>query len=154
MVKMLPRLRRFARSLTAGAESSEDLVQETYVRALAHLDQWQPGTRLDSWMFRIAQNIWIDHLRTRKIRGEVVDIDGISELLSYDGQVIAESRIVLEELRRDIAHLSMDQRNVIKLVCAYGMSYKEAGEVLNLPAGTVMSRLHRARDALQKHVEL
>ena len=64
MVKMLPRLRRFVGSLAGGAELSEDLVQETYARALAHLDQWQPGTRLDSWMFRIAQNLWIDHMRT------------------------------------------------------------------------------------------
>jgi RNA polymerase sigma-70 factor (ECF subfamily) len=152
MVKMLPRLRRFAHSLTAGAESGEDLVQETCVRALAHLDQWHPGTRLDSWMFRIAQNLWIDHMRTQKLRGEVVDIDCISELLSCDGQVIAENRIVLEELRKDLAQMSVDQRNVIRLVCGYGMSYKETGEILNLPAGTVMSRLHRARDALQKYV--
>src|ERR1019366_40171 len=58
MVKILPRLRRFALALTGGAESSEDLIQETCVRALTHLEQWQPGTRLDSWMFRIAQNLW------------------------------------------------------------------------------------------------
>jgi RNA polymerase sigma-70 factor (ECF subfamily) len=152
MVKILPRLRRFAIALTGGAESSEDLIQETYVRALSHLEQWQPGTRLDSWMFRIAQNLWIDHKRTEKFRGEVVDIDVIGHLLSCDGRVIAENRIVLQELRKDIAQLSPDQRNVISLVCGYGMSYKETGKILNLPAGTVMSRLARARDALQKYV--
>jgi RNA polymerase sigma-70 factor, ECF subfamily len=122
MVKMLPRLRRFVYSLTAGADSSEDLIQETYARALAHLDQWQPGTRLDSWMFRIAQNLWIDHKRTERFRGEVVDIEIIGHLLSCDGRVIAENRIVLQELRKDIAQLSPDQRNVISLVCGYGMS--------------------------------
>src|SRR5215813_571489 len=63
MVKLLPRLRRFMQSRARGLDSSEDLVQETYVRALTHLDQWKPGTRLDSWMFRIAQNLWIDHMR-------------------------------------------------------------------------------------------
>ena len=152
MVKMLPRLRRFVYSLTGGADSSEDLVQETFVRALAHLDQWQPGTRLDSWMFRIAQNLWIDHMRTQRFRGEAVDIEVIGDLLSCDGQVIAENRIVLQELRKDIAQLSLDQRNVISLVCGYGMSYKETGKILNLPAGTVMSRLARARDALQKYM--
>jgi RNA polymerase sigma-70 factor (ECF subfamily) len=152
MVKMLPRLRRFVGSLTGGAESSEDLIQETYARALAHLDQWQAGTRLDSWMFRIAQNLWIDHMRTQRTRGEVVDIEVIGELLSCDGRVIAENRIVLQELRKDIAQLSADQRNVIRLVWGYGMSYKETGKILNLPAGTVMSRLARARDALQKHM--
>lgn len=152
MVKILPRLRRFVYSLTGGADSSEDLIQETYVRALAHVDQWQPGTRLDSWMFRIAQNLWIDYKRTERTHGEVVDIDVIGELLSCDGRVIAENRIALQELRKDIAQLSPDQRNVISLVCGYGMSYKETGEILNLPAGTVMSRLARARDALQKHM--
>ena len=151
MVKMLPRLRRFVYSLTRGAESSEDLIQETYVRALAHVDQWQPGTRLDSWMFRIAQNLWIDHKRTERTRGEVVDIDVIGELLSCDGRVIAENRIALQQLRKDISQLSLDQRDVIRLVCGYGMSYKETGKILNLPAGTVMSRLARARGALQKH---
>ena len=83
---------RVARS-RAARNSSEDLVQETYARALAHLDQWQPGTRLDSWMFRIAQNLWIDHMRTQRTRGEVVDIEVIGDLLSCDGRVIAENRI-------------------------------------------------------------
>lgn len=152
MVKMLPRLRQFVGSLTGGAESSEDLIQETYARALAHLDQWRPGTRLDSWMFRIAQNLWIDHMRTQRTRGEVVDIEVIGDLLSCDGRVIAENRIKLQELRRDIAQLSLDQRDVIRLVWGYGMSYKETGKILNLPAGTVMSRLARARDSLQKHM--
>jgi len=152
MVKLLPRLRRFLYSLTGGTDLSEDLTQETYVRALAHLDQWQPGTRIDSWMFRIAQNLWIDHMRMQRFRGEVVDIDGIGELLSCDGQIIAENRILLQEMRKDIAQLSPDQRNVIRLVCGYGMSYKETGEILNLPAGTVMSSLARARGALQKYL--
>lgn len=150
MVKILPRLGRFVRSLTRGADSSEDLIQETFARALAHLDQWQPGTRLDSWMFRIAQNLWIDHIRAEKIRGEVVDIEVIDHLLSCDGPAVVENRIMLQELRKDIAQLPRDQRNVVNLVCGYGMSYQETGKILNLPAGTVMSRLARARDALQR----
>ena len=152
MVRMLPRLRRFLGSLTGGADLSEDLTQETYVRALAHLDQWQPGTRLDSWMFRIAQNLWIDHMRMQKFRGEAVDIEAVGNSLSCDGEVIAENRVILWEMRKDIALLSLDQRNIIRLVCEYGMSYKETGEILNMPAGTVMSRLARARGALQKYL--
>lgn len=150
MVKFLPRLRRFTSSLTNGAAFSEDLVQETYVRALAHLDQWQPGSRLDSWMFRIARNLWIDHLRTEKFRGEAIDIDAVGHLLSQDGQILAENRILLDELRREIAALSTDQRDVINLVWLCGLTYRETGRILNLPAGTVMSRLARARGALQK----
>jgi RNA polymerase sigma-70 factor, ECF subfamily len=152
MVKIMPRLRRFVYSLSGGGDFSDDLIQETYVRALSHLDQWQPGTRLDSWMFRIAQNLWIDQMRTERVHGEAVDIDVIGHLLSCDGRVIAENRIMLQELRKDIAQLSIDQRNVIRLVCGYGLSYKETGKILNLPPGTVMSRLARARNALQKYM--
>jgi RNA polymerase sigma-70 factor (ECF subfamily) len=150
MVKLLPRLRRFICSLTRGLDLNEDLIQETCLRALTHLDQWQPGTRLDSWMFRIAQNLWIDHMRAEKIRGDVIDIASIDQLLSYDGRVVTENRLALEDLRKGIAQLSMEQRNVIRLVYEYGLSYKETGRILNLPAGTVMSRLARARDALHK----
>jgi RNA polymerase sigma-70 factor, ECF subfamily len=150
MVNMLPRLQRFVHSLTKGNSLSEDLVQETYVRALAHLDQWQPGSRLDSWMFRIARNLWIDQVRSEKFRGEVVDIEVVGHLLSCDGQSLAENRILLDELRRDIAELPMDQRDVIRLVWFYGMSYKETGKLLNVPPGTVMSRMARVRDTLQK----
>jgi RNA polymerase sigma-70 factor (ECF subfamily) len=150
MATFLPRLRRFARSLTRDSDLCEDLIQETYVRALTHLDQYQSGTRLDSWMFRIAQNLWIDHLRAEKIRGDVVDVSFIDHLLSFDGRMAAENRLALQKLKKDIAQLSMEQRNVIRLVCEYGLSYKETGRILNLPAGTVMSRLARARSTLQK----
>jgi RNA polymerase sigma-70 factor, ECF subfamily len=152
MVKILPRLRRFMHSLTNGADFSDDLIQETYVRALAHLDQWQPGSRLDSWMFRIARNLWIDHMRAENFRGEAVDIEAVDHSVSCDGQLVAENRIVLEQLRKDIAELSTDQRDVIRLVWGYGMSYKQTGKILNLPAGTVMSRMARVRDALQKNI--
>ncbi len=152
MIKMLPRLRRFLGSLTGGTELSEDLTQETFVRALTHLDQWQPGTRIDSWMFRIAQNLWIDHVRMQRFRGETVDIEAIGDLLVCDGAIIAENRVILQEMRKDIAQLSVDQRNIIRLVCEYGMSYRETGEILNMPEGTVMSRLARARNALQKYL--
>ena len=150
MVKLLPRLRRFISSLTRGSDANEDLIQETYVRALGHLDQCQSGTRLDSWMFRIAQNLWIDHMRAEKIRGNVVDIRLVDHLLICDGRNVAESRLALQDLRRDIAQLSKRQRHVIRLVCEYGLSYTETGKILGLPAGTVMSRLARARDALHK----
>ncbi len=152
MVNILPRLRRFIYALTHGAECSEDLVQETFVRALSHLHQWQPGSRLDSWMFRIARNLWIDQVRAEKFRGETVDIEAVHHLLSSDGQLLAENRIVLRELRRDIAELSAEQRNVIKFVWLEGLSYKETGRILNLPAGTVMSRMARVRGVLQKFI--
>jgi RNA polymerase sigma-70 factor (ECF subfamily) len=77
MVAVLPRLRRFAYALTGNTEQGDDLVQDACLRALSRIDLWQPGTRLDSWMYRIAQNIWLDRLRANKVRGEVVDIDAM-----------------------------------------------------------------------------
>jgi RNA polymerase sigma-70 factor (ECF subfamily) len=152
MVEFLPRLRRFARSLARDLDQSEDLLQETCARALTNLDQWTPGTRLDSWMFRIAQNLWFDRTRAEKVRGEVIDIDSIGDLSSGDGRVVTESRLTLQDVRRGMVQLSADQQVLIALVCVDGLSYQEAADILNLPPGTVMSRLARARIALSEAI--
>ena len=115
MVEFLPRLRRFANSLARDLDQGEDLLQETYARALTHPDQWQQGTRLDSWMFRIAQNLWFDHTRAEKLRGEVIDIEIVDDLSSGNGRIVAESRLALQEVR--MGQLSQDQRVLIRLVC-------------------------------------
>ncbi len=153
MVGFLPRLRRFAHSLTRDHERGEDLVQETCARALACLDQWRPDTRLDSWMYRIAQNLWIDQLRAEKVKGETIDIAAIEDIWGPDGRVVTESRLSLMELRERIAQLPSDQRALLRLVCMDGLSYKEAAQALDSPAGTIMSRLARARRALHDAVE-
>ena len=148
MVRFLPRLRRFAQSLTRDQQRSEDLVQETCTRALAHSHQWRPDTRLDSWMYRIAQNLWIDQVRAEKTKGEVIDIAAAGEISGCDGRVVMENRLSLLELRERIARLPSDQRTLLSLVCIDGLSYKEAAEAMDSSAGTVMSRLARARRAL------
>jgi len=148
MIAFLPRLSGFALSLTGNADQRDDLVQETCARALAHRDQWQPGTRLDSWMFRIAQNLWLDRKRSERFRGEPVDIEAAGELVHSDGRVITESRLALAEVLRGLDQLSPEHRVLIGLVCVDGMTYKQASEILELPVGTVMSRLARARLAL------
>ncbi len=145
MVKFLPRLRRFAYALAGNADQGDDLVQETCMRALSRADQWQPGTRLDSWMYRIAQNLWLDRMRAAKVRGTLVDVDSLDDLTSCDGRQVTESRLTLAEVQRGIGRLSADQQVLIALVCVDGLSYKEAADVLELPVGTVMSRLSRAR---------
>jgi RNA polymerase sigma-70 factor (ECF subfamily) len=148
MIAFLPRLSGFALSLTENADQRDDLVQETCARALAHRDQWQPGTRLDSWMFRIAQNLWLDRKRGEKFRGEPIDIDSVTDVMDSDGRAVAESRLALAEVQRGLKYLSSEHRVLIGLVCVDGMTYREASEVLGLPVGTIMSRLARARLAL------
>jgi RNA polymerase sigma-70 factor (ECF subfamily) len=148
MVAVLPRLRRFACALTGSTELGDDLVQETCLRALSRVEKWQPGTRLDSWMYRIAQNIWLDRMRANKVRGEIVDVDAVSEMPGSDGREITESQLALEEVEAALAHLPAEQRAVIALVCIEGVSYKEAADITGVPIGTIMSRLARARQAL------
>src|SRR5262245_38148797 len=96
MVEFLPRLRRFAVALTGDLDQGDDLVQETCLRALSRVDQWQPGTRLDSWMYRIAQNLWLDRTRAKKHRSEVSDPEIVEACAGQDGSNVVEGRLTLE----------------------------------------------------------
>jgi RNA polymerase sigma-70 factor (ECF subfamily) len=149
MVALVPRLRRFAYAISGSRDEGEDLVQSACLRALDRLEQFQPGTRLDSWMFRIVQTTWIDRARRRGRRGEVGDPDRIDRT-SDDGLGArsAESRMILAQVRQAMSSLPEDQRAVLALVAIEGLSYKAAAEALDIPVGTVMSRLARARAKL------
>jgi RNA polymerase sigma-70 factor (ECF subfamily) len=150
---LLPRLSAFAHCLTGNAEQRDDLVQETSARALAaHKDQWPPGTHFDSWMFRIAQNLWFDRKRAKKIRGHPVDFEVTDFLVGSDGWAVAESELVFADLLKALDHLSPDHRVLIALVCVVGLTYTEAADILSLPVGTAISRLARGRLVLHDAV--
>jgi RNA polymerase sigma-70 factor, ECF subfamily len=123
-------------------------VQEGCLRAFARLDQWQPGTRLDSWMFRIIHNIWIDQKRASKVRGTVVDLDSAPELMGSDGREVVERRMTLNRVLDAMEKLPQEHRELIALISIEGVSYQEAAAILEIPIGTVTSRLVRARRAL------
>ena len=144
IVSLLPQLRRFARALTHSAADADDLVQATCERALQRLAQWQPGTRLDSWLYRIAQNLWID--RVRRERRLVPFEETVHGPSAWDSR--PESERTLESVSRAMRSLPREQQLVLALVCVEGMSYQQAADVLEVPAGTVMSRLARARRRL------
>jgi RNA polymerase sigma-70 factor, ECF subfamily len=149
LIAVLPRLRRFAAGLTRSGSEADDLVQAACERALAREHQFQEGTRFDSWMFRIVQTIWIDQLRARDIRREDGDI--AEERLGTDEPVRrVEARLALSEVRRAVSLLPPDQRATLMLVTVEGLSYKQAADVAGVPVGTIMSRLARARVALQQ----
>lgn len=155
MVELLPRLRRFAYSLTGSLNDADDIVQAACERALSRLDQYEAGTRLDSWMFRIVQTSWIDRLRYRQRRPTVNDPTAM-ENMRFDARIEeqAEARCDLAIVRAQIEDLPEEQRIVLSLVAVDGMTYQEAADTLALPIGTVMSRLFRVRKKLQEGIDM
>jgi RNA polymerase sigma factor (sigma-70 family) len=144
---LLPRLRRFARTVTWHREDADDLVQIAVERALGRSAQWEPGTRLDSWLFRIIKNAWIDEVRARIRRDRVFAPEDEGEHVGDDSAEAHQRRMAIQKA---VSLLSDEHRMVIALVLVDGLPYKEAAEVLEIPIGTLTSRLVRARAALQE----
>ncbi|PQO94378.1 RNA polymerase subunit sigma-70 [Massilia phosphatilytica] len=144
---LLPRMRRFARALTFHREDADDLVQIAMERALGRSEQWEPGTRLDSWLFRIIKNAWIDEVRSRTRRAALFAPEEEGEHVGDDTAQAHQQRLALQKA---ISLLSEEHRLVVGLVLVDGLPYKEAADVLDIPVGTLTSRLARARDALQQ----
>ena len=149
MVALLPRLRRFAAALTGSVADGDDLVQDTVERALRNLHQWEPGTRLDNWMFRIAKNRFIDTRRSHKRSGVVAGVaPEDAPDVAADGARAADARLMLADVARALAALPDEQRQALLLVAVDGLSYRDAADILEIPIGTLTSRIARARDAL------
>lgn len=143
---MLPRLRRFAAGLSGNAADGDDLCQMSIERALANRQQWNEGTRLDSWMYRILRNIWIDEGRktARRLQTFVAEEAGAG----IGGAGAQEAAVELSHIDRAMQRLPDDQREAVLLVMVEGYAYKEAAEIVGCPVGTLNSRLVRGRDAL------
>ncbi|MES2699571.1 MAG: RNA polymerase sigma factor [Pseudomonadota bacterium] len=142
----LPRLRRFAAGLAGHPSDGDDLCQMTIERALANREKWQEGTRLDSWMYRIMRNIWIDEQRARNRRSQTFVSDEAGLLVGVDGG--QEAQVELGNVDRALATLPPEQREAVLLVMVEGFTYREAAEIVDCPIGTLNSRLVRGRDAL------
>ncbi len=154
LVALLPRLRRFGLSLARSQDRADDLVQAACERALKAQDSYQAGTRLDSWMFRIMRNLWIDEIRRVGKQGPHDDVDDGLELAGDDGVRTVELRSEANAVEQAVLRLSEEFRSVLVLVCIDELSYREAAEVLGIPIGTVMSRLARARRAIANDLGL
>ncbi|MBO6505135.1 MAG: RNA polymerase sigma factor [Kordiimonadaceae bacterium] len=148
LVDLLPRLRRYALSLTGSVTDAEDLLHSTVERVLAKADQFEDGTNLDRWVFRVCKNLWFDEWRQRKVRGPTMDPTEARHEPSTDGESHAENRIQLRELSNALQQLQEEQREILVQVVIEGHSYKEVAAMLDVPIGTVMSRLARARAKL------
>lgn len=153
IITLLPRLRRFVFSLTGSQADADDLLQDTCVRAIENLDKWEVGSRLDSWMYRMAQNIHknnIRHMVVKTRHQQAVTAEGES---FTDGVGDITHKDELQKVSRSINSLPGDQRTVLLLVAVEGYGYREAADILDVPIGTVTSRLARARQALSETVQ-
>ena len=146
IIELLPRLRRFARNLTRNPHDADDVVQIAIERALTRLDQWHRDARLDGWLFRIVRNAWIDEIRSRARRDALFAPEEAGEAVGVAAMDREVDRLSVEAA---MARLPEEQRLAVSLVLVEGLPYKEAALVLDVPIGTLTSRLARGREALQ-----
>jgi len=143
-------LRRYARALLRNRSDADDLVQDSLARALSRRYCYQPGTNLRAWLFTIMHNLHANQVRREVARPESLGVDDLAPRLAASGG--QDDRIALRDLSRALAVLPAEQRQVLLLVGLEGLKYEEVAEALDIPVGTVMSRLSRAREALRQHL--
>jgi RNA polymerase sigma-70 factor (ECF subfamily) len=148
LLALVPKLRRFARALTRSAADADDLCQTALEKALKARGQWQEGTRLDAWMYRIVRNSWIDEARARTRRAATFAPEEAGEHVGSAAHEEIERRLELAEVDRAMAELPDEQREAVALVLVEGLAYREAADILDIPMGTLTSRLVRGRQAL------
>ena len=145
---LLPRLRRFAHTLSRDSADADDLTQATVERALRSKAQWQPGTRLDSWAYRIMRNLWVDTARSRSRKARIEATPEEAELIGEDPRTAMDAALDLKRMMAAMERLPDEQREVVALILVEGFGYREVCEMLDLPMGTVSSRLVRGRNRL------
>ena len=151
LIAAIPNLRAFAVSICGNSDRADDLVQETLVKAWSSLDSFSEGTNLTAWLFTILRNIYYSEFRKR--RREASDPDGeyAAGLIAPDSQ---EAHMEFIDFREAMQKLPLDQREALILVGASGMSYEEAAEICGCAAGTMKSRVNRARTLLAELMSL
>lgn len=152
LTQCLPRLRRFAHALSRDPADADDLTQMTIERALASRAQWQEGTKLDSWLYRIMRNLWIDTARSRARKARLEAPPEAAETIGVDPRPGLEAAVDLARVMAAMGRLPDEQREVVALILVEGFGYREVSEMLGLPIGTVSSRLVRGRTALLEMV--
>lgn len=151
MEECVPALRRYARALTHNADLADDLVQDCLERAIRKSGLWRPSGPLRAWLFRILLNVYRNDLRRRRRSPDPLPFDGLAS--EPQALAVQPGRLALAETAKAMQTLPADQREALLLVAVEGMSYGEAAAVLGIPAGTLMSRLGRARATLRRLTE-
>lgn len=147
LASQLVRLWRYGLVLAGRRDVADDLVQATCLRALEHAQQFSPGTNLQRWLFSIMHSIWLNEVRARRVRQGQGTIDAQTALV-VDGAEEVEVNVFANQVLREVQALPDGQREAVFLVYVEGMAYREAAAILNVPIGTIMSRLAAARTTL------
>jgi RNA polymerase sigma-70 factor (ECF subfamily) len=151
LVLLLPRLNRFANSLTGSKQQAEDLVQETLLRAFAAWrDLAQEPSSVAAWMFRIMRNVWLDIQKAQRVRRHYADMIWAGTPTETSGENTTLAALTLGAVDAALQLLPEEQRAVLLLICVEEFTYAQAAEALDIPVGTVMSRLARARSGLKR----
>ena len=153
LLALLPRLRRFARSLARDAADADDLLHVAIERALKARDRWQTGTRMDAWMMRIVRNCWIDEVRSRGRRAQTFAPQEAGAAVGAPGHLDIERAATMHDVDKAMNALPPEQREAVVLVLVEGLAYTEAAAILDIPMGTLTSRLTRGRQALIRRLE-
>jgi RNA polymerase sigma-70 factor (ECF subfamily) len=148
---LIPALRRYARALTRNAATADDLVQDCLERAVSRWHQRRDGDARP-WLFAILHNLAVSQFRQQATRGTHVALEAASEH-DVRQDAVQENKLIYQDVLDKLARLPEDQRAVLLLIAVEDLSYAEASKVLNVPIGTVMSRLSRARERLQQELE-
>jgi len=145
------RLHRIANSWCRSRSLADDLVQEAFTKALRHFGQLREAQAFDAWLFHILHHCWVDHCRRER---PSEDIDSFSNTTELSAEQPQERMDIVHRVRAAIAGLPVGQREVLTLVDLAGFSYAEVAMILEIPTGTVTSRISRAREALRDQLML
>jgi RNA polymerase sigma-70 factor, ECF subfamily len=146
----IPRLRRYARALTRDRVAADDLVQDCLARALSKVHLWQQGTDLRAWLFTILHNQYVNFVRRSARECAAIGLSETEPMLAGAGDQV--QRLEVRDLERALSHLPEEQRTILLLVAVEGLRYDEVARMLDVPVGTVRSRLSRGREALRRHM--
>ncbi|WP_290623785.1 RNA polymerase sigma factor [Kangiella sp.] len=141
-------IRRFAYSLTGNQHDADDLLQSTLERLLTK--DLPRDVDLTKWAFRVCRNLWIDEYRSQKVRQEATQKPELQQLDIVDGDKVMTNQLTVQQVQRALQQLPEDQKSILTLIAVEDLSYQEVADLLNIPVGTVMSRLSRARKAMAK----
>jgi RNA polymerase sigma-70 factor, ECF subfamily len=151
LVELMPRLRRFGVALTRSFVDADDLVQMACERALSRGGQLRSDANIGAWMYTMMRNLWIDEVRARRTRRHD-SIEAANDVMGDDGEALAERNNAWAAVRRALSELPVQQRIALTLICVDGMSYKETAEILEIPVGTLASRVARGRQTLYEQL--